>query len=213
MKTSKEIRFDSLLLVLARNGRMSACTKNAITSPSHLSQFKNIVMERKASGAVEMGDDVAGKIETALGLPVGEMAAGCSDSAFPTERPFAVDKKNQWNVPGGTPLSFQTNGLRRLKAKPKNLLAVKVASYSMALCLLNGNTVALNRSGAQTPMGGSKMPERCLFTLPGGFRMQSDNPSEGPMFEPVGDRTDAAQPVGRVRCTRIGDFYLTKESL
>ncbi|MDR2016294.1 MAG: hypothetical protein LBP90_01615 [Burkholderiales bacterium] len=169
MKISKETRFDHLLLAIARKGSINALTKNAEISSSYINQFENGVIKQRQDN--RGGNNVAGKIKKGLEDPT-----GCLE-------PSTGSKKRQRNTLGRMPLSFQMDGLRRLKARPKNLLAVKVIDYGMEPRLFNGNTLVIGRSDARVPTDdgvfslvyGGEMPMERLFTLPDGVRVQCGN--------------------------------------
>jgi phage repressor protein C with HTH and peptisase S24 domain len=133
-------------------------------------------------------------------------------AAFPPEsaavrRNRENSAQKQWNVFVRAPLSFQTDGWRQLKAKPKTLLAVKVMGRSMAPPLFNGDADVIGRSETRKPTAGDvfapvcsgEILAKCLFTLPDGLCAQSNKPFDGSMFERLGERTEAVQLIGRVR--------------
>ncbi|MDR0769765.1 MAG: S24 family peptidase [Burkholderiales bacterium] len=182
MKTSKEIRLDNLFLAIARKGSIDTLAKNAETSPSYISQLKNGVIEQKTGKTKGVGDDVARKIERALGEPTGWMDADHSRDAspgtararpiltyasldelpmestvlIPSARPTlsAGSGEKPSSAAEEIPLPFQTDGLRQLKSEPKHLLAVKVTDRSMEPLLFSGDTVVIDRSETRVPVAG-----------------------------------------------------------
>ncbi|MDR6381797.1 S24 family peptidase [Paraburkholderia caribensis] len=73
MKTNDEIRRENLLLAIARAGKASALAEKAGVAAAYLSQIKNRTPESKTGKPKAMGDDVARKIERALGEAEGWM--------------------------------------------------------------------------------------------------------------------------------------------
>lgn len=71
MKTIDEIRRDNLLLAIERTGTMTALAEAAKVSAAYLSQIKNKTPESKTGKPKGMGNDVARRIEKALGEPEG----------------------------------------------------------------------------------------------------------------------------------------------
>jgi hypothetical protein len=205
MKISKETRFDSLLGAVARKGGIDidALTKNAKISSSYIDQFKNnIIKQRQDNGG---RNNVAGEIKNVLEGPIGWLGAGFGRNASPATvrarpimarsplnelpvesmalipsaclEPSIGSKKRYWNTLGRIPLPFRMGGLRRLKARPKNLLAVKVIVCGMASRFFDGNTVMIGRSEVRMPTDGDEMSVERLFTLPDGVRAQRSNAS------------------------------------
>ncbi|MBB5508119.1 S24 family peptidase [Paraburkholderia atlantica] len=73
MKTNDEIRRDNLVLAISRAGKASALAEKAGVAAAYLSQIKNRSPESKTGKPKAMGDDVARKIERALGEAEGWM--------------------------------------------------------------------------------------------------------------------------------------------
>lgn len=73
MKTSGEIRRENLLIATERMGTASRLAEAAGVSAAYLSQVKNQHPESKTGKPKAMGDDVARRIEAALGEPEGWM--------------------------------------------------------------------------------------------------------------------------------------------
>lgn len=71
MKTNDEIRRDNLLIAIKRMRTATALAEKAEVSAAYLSQIKNQTPESKTGKPKSMGDDVARKIEIALGEPEG----------------------------------------------------------------------------------------------------------------------------------------------
>lgn len=73
MKTNDEIRRDNLLVAIDRMRTATALAEKAKVSAAYLSQIKNQTPESKTGKPKAMGDDVARKIEEAIGEPEGWM--------------------------------------------------------------------------------------------------------------------------------------------
>ncbi|MET3232236.1 UNVERIFIED_ORG: SOS-response transcriptional repressor LexA [Burkholderia sp. 1263] len=73
MKTNDEIRRDNLLIAIKRLRTAVALAEKADVSAAYLSQIKNQTPESKTGKPKAMGDDVARKIEIALGESLGWM--------------------------------------------------------------------------------------------------------------------------------------------
>lgn len=80
MKKSSEIRRDNLLIAISRMGTAANLAAKAAISAAYLSQIKNRTPESKTGKPKTMGDDVARRIESVLGVQEGWM-----DSQHPTE--------------------------------------------------------------------------------------------------------------------------------
>jgi Peptidase S24-like len=73
MKTNDEIRRENLLVAIKRAGTASALAEKAGVAAAYLSQIKNRSAESKTGKPKSMGDEVARKIEKALGESEGWM--------------------------------------------------------------------------------------------------------------------------------------------
>lgn len=71
MKTNDEIRRENLNIAIARVKTAAALAEKARTSPAYLSQVKNAQPDSKTGVPKHMGDDVARRIEKAIGEPEG----------------------------------------------------------------------------------------------------------------------------------------------
>jgi transcriptional regulator with XRE-family HTH domain len=73
MKTNGEIRRDNLLIAIKRKKTAAQLASDAGISAAYLSQIKKRVPESSTGKPKKLGDDVAAKIEQALGEPPGWM--------------------------------------------------------------------------------------------------------------------------------------------
>jgi transcriptional regulator with XRE-family HTH domain len=73
MKTNGEIRRDNLLIAIRRKKTAAQLAADAGISAAYLSQIKKRAPESSTGKAKKLGDDVAAKIEQALGEPPGWM--------------------------------------------------------------------------------------------------------------------------------------------
>lgn len=73
MKTNDEVRRQNLELAIKRAGSAAKLAEAAKTSPAYLSQIKNRTPDSKSGTPKTMGDDMARRIEAAIGEPHGWM--------------------------------------------------------------------------------------------------------------------------------------------
>lgn len=73
MKTIDEVRRANLLLAIARIGTAAKLAERVGTAPAYLSQIKNQTPDSKSGTPKTMGDDIARRIEVALGETEGWM--------------------------------------------------------------------------------------------------------------------------------------------
>lgn len=102
MKTIDEIRRDNLLLAIKRFRTAAALAEAAKTNAAYLSQIKGRRRDSKTGTEKAMGDDVARKIEEALGEPEGWM-----DVAHNSPSP---DQSKKSHNHGMITESFQASG-------------------------------------------------------------------------------------------------------
>ncbi|SPC17363.1 putative phage repressor [Cupriavidus oxalaticus] len=128
----------------------------------------------------------------------------------------AGNGKETWHIEEKEPLPFQADYIRRLDAKPKNLVAVKVTGDSMEPRLFDDDSVIVDRADTRVPANGGvfalvyagEMLVKRLFQLPGGIlKIVSDNHER---YEPIilqPDQVEHISVVGRVKYrSGMGDF-------
>lgn len=81
MQTNDEVRRQNLELAIKRLGSGSKLAEAAKTSPAYLSQIKNRTPDSKSGTPKTMGDDMARRIEAAIGEPHGWMDVAHSPQA------------------------------------------------------------------------------------------------------------------------------------
>ncbi|SPA44635.1 LexA family transcriptional regulator [Cupriavidus taiwanensis] len=121
-----------------------------------------------------------------------------------------------WHIEEKEPLPFQADYIRRLDAKPKNLVAVKVDGDSMEPRLFDDDTVIVDRADTRIPANGGvfalvyagELLVKRLFRLPdGGMKVVSDNHER---YEPIAvnaDQVEHITVIGRVKYrSGMGDF-------
>ncbi len=120
----------------------------------------------------------------------------------------AGNGRKHWEVVELEPLPFQAESLKHIKAKPKNMLAVKVTGASMEPLLFDGDTVIIDKSDRRVPTSGGvfavvygdELLVKRLFQLPTGIKVQSDNTAAGPTFDLKKDECDEnLKVIGRVK--------------
>jgi SOS-response transcriptional repressor LexA len=75
MQTNDEVRRKNLEIAIKRAGTAAKLAEAAKTSPAYLSQIKNRTPDSKSGTPKTMGDDMARRIEAAIGEPHGWMDA------------------------------------------------------------------------------------------------------------------------------------------
>ncbi|MEI5998264.1 hypothetical protein H3V53_13930 [Paraburkholderia bengalensis] len=128
----------------------------------------------------------------------------------------AGNGKESWHIEERDPLPFQADYIRRLDAKPKNLVAVKVTGDSMEPRLFDDDTVVVDRADLRIPASGGvfalvyagEMLVKRLFRLPdGSLRIVSDNKEKHEPFLVAPDKLEHITIVGRVKYrSGMGDF-------
>lgn len=73
MQTNDEVRRQNLLIAIERAGSAAKLAEDAKTSPAYLSQIKNRTPDSKSGTPKMMGDDMARRIEVAIGEQPGWM--------------------------------------------------------------------------------------------------------------------------------------------
>jgi hypothetical protein len=79
MKTNDEIRRLNMMVAMGRAGNAARLAELVSTSPAYLSQIKNRVPDSKSGTPKAMGDELARRIEIAIGEPAGWMDAAHHD--------------------------------------------------------------------------------------------------------------------------------------
>ncbi|WP_257757872.1 S24 family peptidase [Burkholderia glumae] len=104
MKTNDEIRRENLVLAIARFGTAKALAEAADVSTAYLSQVKNGQPDSKTGKPKNMGDEVARKIEVALGEAAGWMDTNHSEGiGAPYKLPEDKGKVLVWEHPDDLP--------------------------------------------------------------------------------------------------------------
>jgi len=128
----------------------------------------------------------------------------------------AGNGKETWHIEEKEPLPFQADYIRRLDAKPKNLVAVKVNGDSMEPRLFDDDTVIVDQADKRVPANGGvfalvyagELLVKRLLRLPdGGLKVVSDNHERyEPITVPV-DQVEHISVIGRVKYrSGVGDF-------
>lgn len=94
MKTIDEIRRENLALAVKRMHTASALADKAGIDAAYLSQVKNQTRESKTGKPRKMGDDVARKIERAIGEPEGWMDTENTDESSGEARSAQARREN-----------------------------------------------------------------------------------------------------------------------
>ncbi len=96
MQTIDEVRRLNLELAIRRMGSAAKLADAAKTSPAYISQIKNRTPDSKTGTPKTMGDDMARRIELALGVQAGWMDTPHADSVTATtqERPSGLVTRN-----------------------------------------------------------------------------------------------------------------------
>lgn len=128
----------------------------------------------------------------------------------------AGNGKETWYIEEKEPLPFQADYIRRLDAKPKNLVAAKVRGDSMEPRLFDDDTVIVDRSDTRVPANGGvfalvyagELLVKRLFQLPdGSIKVVSDNRDRYEPFVAAADDLQHILIIGRVKYrSGMGDF-------
>lgn len=123
--------------------------------------------------------------------------------------------RETWHIEEKEPLPFQADYIRRLDAKPQDLVAVKVGGDSMEPLLFDDDTVIVNKADKRVPANGKvfalvyagELLVKRLFRLPdGGLRIVSDNPKYEPLLVHP-EQLEYVSIIGRVKYrSGMGDF-------
>jgi phage repressor protein C with HTH and peptisase S24 domain len=121
----------------------------------------------------------------------------------------------EWYIEEREPLPFESSYIRKLRAKPKNLVAIKVDGDSMEPRLFDGDTVVVDRADQRIPANGGvfalvyvkEMLVKRLFALPNGsISVVSDNTAHRSFDVPPED-VERISIIGRVKYrSGTGDF-------
>lgn len=124
--------------------------------------------------------------------------------------------RQSWHIEEKEPLPFQADYIRRLDAKPKNLVAVKVTGDSMEPRLFDDDTVLVDSADKRVPANGGvfalvyagEMLVKRLRQLPnGGLKIISDNAERYEAITVEADDVEHIHVVGRVKYrSGMGDF-------
>lgn len=127
----------------------------------------------------------------------------------------AGNGRETWHIEEKDPLPFQADYIRRLKASPKDLVAVKVRGDSMERGLFDDDTVVVDTADRRIPASGGvfalvyagEMLVKRLFKMPdGSIDIVSDNPKYKSLVVPL-DQLEHIEIVGRVKYrSGMGDF-------
>lgn len=164
--------------------------------------------------------------KTLTGVSVRPIVTYESLEELPTESTVLVTRidvelsagngKETWHIEEKEPLPFQADYIRRLDAKPKNLVAVKVHGDSMEPRLFDDDTVIVDKADTRVPANGGvfalvyagELLVKRLFRLPdGALKVVSDNQGR---YEPItvnSDQVEHISVIGRVKYrSGMGDF-------
>lgn len=124
--------------------------------------------------------------------------------------------RQSWHIEEKEPLPFQADYIRRLDAKPKNLVAVKVNGDSMEPRLFDDDTVLVDSADKRIPANGGvfalvyagEMLVKRLRQLPNGdLKIISDNAERYEAITVSADDVEHIHVVGRVKYrSGMGDF-------
>ncbi|WP_420957543.1 S24 family peptidase [Burkholderia gladioli] len=165
MKTNDEIRRENLVLAIERFGTAKSLAEAADVSTAYLSQVKNGQPDSKTGKPKNMGDEVARKIEVALGEATGWMDTNHSapyklpndkgnvlvwerpDDLPPDEDRVWMDQYDyrfsagtgliQWEIRQKKALPFDVGFFKALGVKPQDCRLARVHGRSMEPYLFN----------------------------------------------------------------------------
>jgi len=213
---------DSPSLRLAREGKLVL-----ITARSHYGMLDQLQHQLEHPG--EIGEIASPKPEApakATAFAARPISTYESLDELPPETTILIthvdvalsagNGRETWHIEEKEPLPFQADYIRRLDAKPKNLVAVKVHGDSMEPRLFDDDTVVVDRSDKRIPAGGGvfaivyagEMLVKRLFMLPdGAIRVVSDNKEKHDPFIVQPEKLEHIDVVGRIKYrSGKGDF-------
>lgn len=128
----------------------------------------------------------------------------------------AGNGRETWHIEEKEPLPFQADYIKRLKASPKNLVAVKVRGDSMEPRLFDDDTVVVDKADQRIPASGGvfalvyagEMLVKSLFRMPdGSLRVVSDNKEKHDPFVVPVEQLEHINIIGRVKYrSGMGNF-------
>lgn len=176
-----------------------------------------------STGAYNSGNET---VNTIPGVYVRPIATYESLEELPKESTVLITRidvelsagngREAWHIEEKEPLPFQADYIRRLDAKPKNLVAVKVNGDSMEPRLFDDDTVIVDKANKRVPADGgvfamvyaSELLVKRLFRLPdGGLKIVSDNHERYAPVMVSPDQVEHVSIIGRVKYrSGKGDF-------
>jgi phage repressor protein C with HTH and peptisase S24 domain len=127
----------------------------------------------------------------------------------------AGDGRHPWHVEEREPIPFESSYIRKINAKPKNLIAVKITGHSMEPRLFDGDMVVIDKADKHVPASGGvfalvyakEMLAKRLFALPdGSISVVSDNTAYK-SFDVSLEQLEQIDIIGRVKYrSGAGDF-------
>lgn len=201
----------------------AAHTKTNVKTSQNLSQVETKLTERSEADTYNPSQSAVRSIP---GVSVRPIVTYESLEELPRESTVLVTRidvelsagngKESWHIEEKEPLPFQADYIRRLDAKPRDLVAVKVDGDSMEPRLFDDDTVIVSKADTRVPANGGvfalvyagDLLVKRLFRMPdGGLKIYSDNHEryEAVMVSP--DQVEHVSIIGRVKYrSGMGDF-------
>ena len=197
--------------------------------PSAVKERQSESKARKGSGPTHSAtayNPIAAETKTLKGVSVRPIVTYESLEELPKESTVLITRidvelsagngKETWHIEEKEPLPFQADYIRRLDAKPKNLVAVKVHGDSMEPRLFDDDTVIVDKADTRVPANGGvfalvyagELLVKRLFRLPdSGLKVVSDNHQRYEPITVLPTQVEHINIIGRVKYrSGMGDF-------
>lgn len=164
MKTSDEIRRENLELAVKRIGSAAKLAEAAATSPAYISQIRNKAPDSKTGKAKMMGDDMARRIEAAIGEAsgwldtphsTGSVSAYDVEDGVPDDMVLVKESRVEFSAGPGKqasfelvedsiPASYRRDWFQKEGMNPDKVKRFRVAGRSMEPYLFAQDTILVN---------------------------------------------------------------------
>jgi hypothetical protein len=188
MKTIDQIRRENLQIAIKRMRTAAALAEAADTSAQYLSQIKKQTVDSKSGTPKGMGDDVARKIEKALGEPAGWMDVeheGARDRAgqAPTSKSLQEDDP----APGSREGTNSAAAVEQIRA---------VIDGQHRVSGISDDSAVLLRAALQAIQGNMEPTLRAAVLLMLGARSETQRSEMPPVRRIKSDATEANSSFG-----------------
>lgn len=228
MKTSDEIRRENLEVAIKRAGSASKLAEAAATSPAYISQIRNKTPDSKTGKPKMMGDDMARRIEAAIGEAngwldtshgaVGNVSAYDVDDPLPDDMVLIPESRIEFSAGPGKqacfdlvedsePASYRRDWFQKYGINPDKVMRFRVSGRSMEPMLYARDTILVNTGETNIVDGklyairyGDELRVKYLWRrLDGTLTLHSVNPDYKDEEVPADLAAEHITVIGRVR--------------